>query len=424
MTGSTASRVLLIVTLVVAGEMVFALPFNTARFFRPTLLEVFGFTNTELGDVFAAYGIVAMLSYFPGGALADRFPARWLLTASLAATAAGGIVMAAIPGGTSMAVLYAYWGFTSTFLFWGALIRATRDWGGHAEQGRAFGLLEGGRGLVAASLAALLSVVFALAMPEDPDLASAAERRAAFRQVILWYTAATAATAVLAWFAVPVPANRAQLTVRPVAGMGIVLRRPVVWAQAGVVVCAYCAFKGLDNYGLYGRDVLGFDEVEANWLATWGAFLRPVAAIAAGVAADRYSATRTCGVLFGVLAAACLPLAFMAPGPHGVLPLVLTLLVTFALVYALRGVYFALLEENRTPVRYTGATVGMVSLVGFTPEIFFAPIAGRILDADPGLPGHQNYFLFLAAIALAGVAVTAVLAWLNRRRGHPPWPTP
>ena len=47
------SRYLLMLTLVVAGEIIFGLPFHTARFFRPTLLESFGFTNTQLGDVFA-----------------------------------------------------------------------------------------------------------------------------------------------------------------------------------------------------------------------------------------------------------------------------------------------------------------------------------------------------------------------------------
>ena len=46
-------RVLHIMVLILAGEMIFSLPFHTARFFRPTLLEVFGFTNTQLGDVFA-----------------------------------------------------------------------------------------------------------------------------------------------------------------------------------------------------------------------------------------------------------------------------------------------------------------------------------------------------------------------------------
>src|SRR5690349_21693729 len=86
-------RALFMFSLVVAGEAVFALPFHIARYFRPTLLAVFGFTNTELGEAMAAYGVVAMLAYFPGGLLADRFTARSLVTISLLLTAAGGVYM-------------------------------------------------------------------------------------------------------------------------------------------------------------------------------------------------------------------------------------------------------------------------------------------------------------------------------------------
>ena len=84
-------RYLLMLTLVFAGEIIFGLPFHTARFFRPTWLESFGFTNTELGDVFAVYGVTAMLAYFPGGALADRFSARSAVNkAKVAAARASG----------------------------------------------------------------------------------------------------------------------------------------------------------------------------------------------------------------------------------------------------------------------------------------------------------------------------------------------
>ena len=62
--------------LIVAGEAIFALPFHIARFFRPTVLEVFNLTPTELGAAQGVYGIVAMVSYFFGGPIADRFPAR------------------------------------------------------------------------------------------------------------------------------------------------------------------------------------------------------------------------------------------------------------------------------------------------------------------------------------------------------------
>ena len=69
--------------LILAGEAIYALPFHVTRFFRPTALQVFDLTNTELGTAQAVYGVVAMLSYFSGGPLADRFPARKLLAWSL-----------------------------------------------------------------------------------------------------------------------------------------------------------------------------------------------------------------------------------------------------------------------------------------------------------------------------------------------------
>ena len=84
--------------LILAGEAVYALPFHVTRFFRPTVLDVFGLTNTELGTAQAIYGVIAMLAYFPGGPLADRFPARKLLALSLWSTAAGGLYMTTLPG--------------------------------------------------------------------------------------------------------------------------------------------------------------------------------------------------------------------------------------------------------------------------------------------------------------------------------------
>jgi Na+/melibiose symporter-like transporter len=92
------------------------------------------------------------------------------------------------------------------------------------------------------------------------------------------------------------------------------------------------------------------------------------------------------------------------------------MLVSFFAVFAFRGIYFALLQEIKTPKHLTGSTVGLVSLVGYTPDIFFAPITGRILDNAPGLAGHQHYFMFLVGVAVTGMLVVAWLVWLNRRQ--------
>ena len=396
--------------------MVFGLPFHTARFFRPTLLEVFGFTNTQLGDLFAVYGITAMLSYFPGGAIADKFSARVLLTASLVATGLGGLYMATIPAPLQMGVLYGFFGVTTVFLFWGALIRATREWGGQSAQGMAFGILESGRGVAAAIIAALAVSILAAYLPDDATLATDAERRAGMQTIILFYSGICFAVGLLTWWAIPDPGKVSRERRNPFANMVIVLRRPIIWAQAAIIICAYCGYKGLDNYSLYAVQVLGMDEVEAARLASYGAIVRPFGALLAGWVADRFDATRSIGVLFIVLAGTYVGLSFATPDVAGLGVIYSNLFLSYFAVYALRGIYFALLQETRTPRNITGTAVGMISLVGYTPEIFFGPIAGRILDATPGAGGHYDLFLFLAATATSGVLMVGWLLWLKRNK--------
>jgi len=408
------SRYLYIVILIFAGEMVFGLPFNTARFFRPTMLEVFGFTNTQLGDLFAVYGITAMLSYFPGGAIADHFSARTLLATSLIATALGGVYMATIPGPWEMAILYGFWGITTIFLFWGALIRATREWGGKSEQGMAFGILEGGRGVAAALVASIMVMVLAFYMPDDARLATDEQRRIGFQMVVLGYSAVTFAAGVLAWLIIPAPRDEPVARLNPLPNMALVLGRPIIWAQAAVVICAYCTYKAVDYYSLYLVEVLGKDEVEAARLTSWGAWIRPFAALFAGWVADRFDATRSIGVFFLVLAVVYALLSVLMPDSAGHGVIYLNLGVSLFAVFALRGIYFALLQETRTPKHITGAAVGLISVVGYTPEIFFAPIAGRILDATPGVGGFSNLFMLLAAITTVGVVIAMSLARMKR----------
>ncbi len=127
---SAGSRWIVIFCLVFSGEMIFSLPFHVARYFRSTLLNVFDLSNAALGDAIAIYGIMAMIAYFPGGVIADRFSARKLIVMSLAGTALGGLYFVSIPGKLGLSVLFGYWGLTTILLFWATLIKATKDLGG------------------------------------------------------------------------------------------------------------------------------------------------------------------------------------------------------------------------------------------------------------------------------------------------------
>src|SRR6056297_3615999 len=95
-----------LLSLILAGEAVFFLPFILPRVFRPTMLTVFEISNTQLGSFFSVYGLIAMISYLFGGQLADRFSARKLMAIALWLTAAGGLVMSFVPSPIWIYLIY------------------------------------------------------------------------------------------------------------------------------------------------------------------------------------------------------------------------------------------------------------------------------------------------------------------------------
>jgi len=409
----------ILVALIAAGEAVFLLPFVLARVFRPTFLDVFGVTNLQLGTVFSLYGIVAMVSYFAGGPLADRFSARQLMTAALFATGLGGVVLTRIPSVRIMNILWAFWGLTTVFLFWAAMLRATREWGGATSQGRAYGLLDGGRGLFAALIASFTVLVFAAALPNDVAAATPEQSAAAFRTVIWVFTGFVLGIALLVWVVVPDITPQNDLGNQPKLSLDGILeasRMPAVWLQAVIVVCAYVGYKATDDFSLLARDALNFDEVAASAIGTLSFWIRAITAVAAGYLGDRIDSSKVIAWGFAILVAGSLLIASGAVVPGVAWMLITTIVATSVGIYAIRGVYFALLAEGAVPLTFTGSAIGVVSFVGFTPDIFMGPLMGILLDSSPGVLGHQHVFASVAAFGVVGFLAT--IAFRHTTRTH------
>lgn len=398
-------------TLVFAGEMIFSLPFHVIRIFRPTLLEVFNLTNTEIGDSMAIYGIMAMLTYFPGGTLADRFSSRKLMSISLLATGLGGLYFAQIPGHLGLTILFGWWGMTTIFLFWAAMIKATREWGGKLSQGRAFGILDGGRGLIAAGAATLAVVILSSFLPAQSEDASLEEKRQALQMVIYFYSYVTVLASALVWIFI-LDTNKKQTRQEKKLWKLIqaVVKQKIVWMQAIVVVCAYSAYKGLEYYTLYAVDVLGMSAVDASFFMSNALYIRAGAAVAAGFIVDRFSASKVISWLFAGLVICYFSLSVLYPNSYFPIIIYVDIITTFIAVYALRGVYFALLEETKVPGALTGTAVGLISVIGYTPDVFFNSVAGRIIDASPGIGGHQHFYMMLTGFSVAGLLTTSIIS--------------
>lgn len=411
---------IVILVLIIAGETIFLLPFVVARIFRPTFLDVFELTNLQLGTAFALYGLVAMISYLLGGPLADRYSGRRLMAAALIATSLGGLLFASVPSLQILTWLYAFWGLTTILLFWAALIRATREWGGIDQQGKAYGLLDGGRGLFAALVASFSVWIFSLLLPEQVLEATMAQRTAALKQIILIYTFLVLVVSGLVWWFIP-ETNATTVKSSPkvnFAGIKYLMTKPAIWLQAIIVVCAYAGYKTTDDFSLYARDAFGYNEVEAAKIGTISFWMRPLAAIAAGYLADRFSASRLITISFSLvlLGSLCLGTGMLKPNTYWFLLIAIS--ATSAGIYAVRGVYFALYQEARIPLAITGSAVGLVSLIGFTPDIFMGPLMGYLIDRSPGAVGHQQVFLVLAGLAVVGLAAVTAFRFSDSSKTH------
>ncbi|MCH8221344.1 MAG: hypothetical protein IIA76_08400 [Proteobacteria bacterium] len=260
--------------------------------------------------------------------------------------------------------------------------------------------------------------------PEGYSSATFEEKKQALRIVIHGYTVATVLAGLFVWFVISDghPAGKetsekwAPRTETVWIHIMRVMRIPAVWLQALIVVCAYVGFKGFDNYALYAVEGYGMDEVDAARLVAIGAWMRPIAALGAGFLGDRFTISRMTVIAFVLLLMSDLFFALTTPLPGTVWVLFCNMLLGATAIFGLRGLYFALFQEAKVPVAVTGTAVGLVSVLGFTPDIFVSYFGGVLLDQSPGLAGHQHFFMFLAAFAAVGVIASYTIMWMLHKR--------
>ena len=395
-----------ILLLILSGEIIFVLPYVLARIFRPTFLEVFDLTNLQLGSLFSVYGVVALLSYVYGGVISDRFQPKNLIASSLIFTALGGLVLAIYPSYFILQVLYGYWGFTTVFLFWGAMIKATRVWGGSDNQGQAFAFLDGGRGLVAASMGSLGVLIFSFFLTNDIDSSNLSERKEAFRYVILFSSMMVFLTGflVLIYMEKNKDINEeSSESLNSFSNIKKVLKIQSVWLIMIIIISAYIGYKVTDIYSLYASEVMQFNQIEAANVGSLQLYLRPLVCVLIALTASKTSHIRFIVVGFITMLIGSTIFAF------GVVQLNMNFVFYFSLVivatgtYAIRALYFSIMQEGRIPLALTGTAVGLISVVGYTPDIFATPVIGYFLDQYPGITGHQYVFTILVVFSILGL---------------------
>jgi MFS family permease len=413
-------KFLILTLLILSGEFIYFLPYVLSRVFRPTFLDVFQLNNFQLGSLFSVYGVVALLSYIYGGVITDRYSPRKLMSSALFLTALGGLVLASYPSYQTLQILYGYWGFTSVFLFWGAMIKATRLWGGDNNQGKAFGFLDGGRGIVAASMGSIGVFVFTIVLTSDIESASVLERQEAFRYVILLSSFMVAFIGLLVLIFLRNMEDKNtnfELPLNTLTNIKGVLKNESIWLLMLIIMCAYVGYKVTDIYSLYASEVMLYDQIEAAEVGALQLYLRPIVCIAIGLLADRTK--NMFWIIFGfvTMLIGALIFSFGIIKPDMNFIFFLSLVILAVGTYSIRALYFAVLKEANVAFALTGTAVGIISVVGYSPDIFAGPIMGYLLDENPGIIGHQYVYFMLVIFSIIGLISSIRFARLTKPSG-------
>ncbi|MCD4720052.1 MAG: MFS transporter [Desulfobacula sp.] len=379
---------------------IYLLPYIRYTFYEP-LQKALGLDHTAFGVSMSAYGLCALVTYWPGGWLADRISAKKLLSFSYLATGLLGFYFATYPSYPMTVVIHGAWGVCTTLTFWAAFIRATKDMAGAEEQGQFFGLLEGIRGLVSTLASFTVVAIFAKFAVEQDGLT----------WTLYFLSAGTITASFLTWFFFE-DSKALEPSESLLQDVVATIKSPLVWAVAVIVFSCYATMAIGSYLTPYLTEIMGVSAASAAFWATfWTYGCQFLAGPVGGIIGDKVgSRPNVLFVSFILLLITTIVIYFSPVDKSWAQILIFMFIAMFAAMYAIRGVYFTLIEDLKIPSSMSGAAIGFASVIGFAPDAFIYTWAGNILDTHKGVQGYQILFGASAALSALGVIISGIVA--------------
>jgi nitrate/nitrite transporter NarK len=275
------------------------------------------------------------------------------------------------------------------------------------EQGKFFGILDGGRGLVEAVLATIAIGIFAYALETKGQ-----SNTVALQQVIYMYSYTCIAIGVLVFLFLRTSPEEAAEETKTVskgnllANLKFLAKIPELWMVALVIFCGYQLFWATYSFSAFMQEGNEITAVTAGFITVAKLWMRPIGGIGGGFLGDRYGKENILAIcLLG--ASLGLVLLMVIPQLQTIYFLLAVVLLIGVLTYAIRGLYWAILDGCDIPLHVTGLAIGVVSLIAYTPDIFLPQINGFIAARYEGLTVYHLYFGYIAIMGLIG-AVAAL----------------
>lgn len=431
-TGKKRWFVLIIVSLM-AGVMVYV-PFLRYSYYDQMVMLFSEYkpivssagVNEFIGDFSFGFGLICTVGYPIGGILVDKFGEKWLLIIGSVMMGVCSFWLGLVPGRTAVIVIHILYGVGTSFFIWNAYLKTTRKMGKTSEQGAMFSTSEFIRAIIGMILGFLgVALLNRAIMPgNETDLAVLGEQ---WRNMLFFNGALFIVLAVIVFLVLPGKIIGAEEEELKAAGKDTesqeklsassvlkVLKMPGTWLLSLLIFFCFSFTSAANGYlGSYTVNVLGISQTQASTFAVVRNYIiAGLSTLAIGFIADRIgSKVKTLGYYLGI--ATILTGAVLLTKDAAFFCIAASFV--FAVIYTgMRGIYFATLGEVGIPLSLTGVATGVISLICYLPDVYFAKLAGIWLDKY-GNGGYDLIWYWVIGCGILGI-VTAVITLRYSKR--------
>lgn len=402
--------------LVLGAGTIFKLSSLKDAFYIP-MQQYMGLNHTQIGMALSTYGMVQTVGLIFSIYLSDRFSKKYMISFSLIGVGLVGIYLSTFPPYAGFLAAFAVLAIFGEVIYWPVLLKAVRLIATEKEQGRIFGFLEAGRGIVDTIVAFSALAIFS-AMGESAQ---------GLKAGILFFSAVVIVVGIISFFTVPhdeikeVNESGEKIGKNAAAFQGMInaIKMKEIWVVAFTIFSVYCVYCGLTYFIPFLSDVYA---MPATLVGAYGIInqygLKMVGGPVGGFLADKVtkSTAKYIRAAFVVAAIAMTVIIFL---PHESMSIYTGMSLTLgfgAIIFTMRAVFFAPMDEIKVPKEISGAAMSIGSLVGYFPSTFAYTLYGSMLDKSPGLPGYKMVFMTMVGFSILGFFISSYLVRVIKRK--------
>lgn len=396
-------------TLVLGAGTIYKLGFLKDAFYVP-MQEFMGLSHTQIGTAMSVAGLISTFGFLASIYLTDRVSKKIMIPMSLIGIGLLGLGLSTFPPYWLFLLIYCGLAICADMLYWPTMLKTVRLLGTKEEQGRMFGIMEAGRGLIDTVVAFGALGIFAA-------MGSSA---AGLKAAILFYAAVPMVIGIISYFLLEpdeiknVTDAGEKLDKNKTALDGVIraLKNRNIWLVSFNVFAVYSVYCGLTYFIPFLKDVYALPAVLVGAYGIINQYgLKMLGGPVGGFLSDKvfHSATRYLKIVFAITGAALAAFSFL---PHGSMNVYFGMLMTLSIgacVFSMRAIFFAPMDEVDVPREITGSAMSLGAFVGYLPGAFMYSVYGNILDRNPGMGGYRIVFLLMAVFAAAGFFLSSYI---------------